>query len=59
MIRQIGLINLVGSWIPPDLRSPQLIEGAWNDWARYETFKRCVRLRSCPGQNRLLSVFHF
>ncbi|KJA20167.1 hypothetical protein HYPSUDRAFT_142671 [Hypholoma sublateritium FD-334 SS-4] len=44
MIRQIGLINLVGSWTPPDLRSPQVIEGAWNDWARYETFKRALAL---------------
>lgn len=43
MIHQIDLIQLVGSWKPLDLSSHQLVESAWNDWARYETFKRYIQ----------------
>ncbi|KAF9565095.1 hypothetical protein CPC08DRAFT_659666 [Agrocybe pediades] len=42
MIRKTGLIKLIGSWPAPDISSPQLLDSAWKDWARYETFKRAL-----------------
>ncbi|KAF8891958.1 fungal-specific transcription factor domain-containing protein [Gymnopilus junonius] len=42
MIRKTGLIKFVSSWPSPDLSSSHLLENAWRDWARYETFKRAL-----------------
>ncbi|KDR83171.1 hypothetical protein GALMADRAFT_239005 [Galerina marginata CBS 339.88] len=44
MIRKTGLIKLISSWPPPDFSSPHLLDSAWKDWARYETFKRALVL---------------
>ncbi|KAF9483553.1 hypothetical protein BDN70DRAFT_958975 [Pholiota conissans] len=44
MIRKIGLIKLVSIWAPPDLSNPHVVDSAWKDWVRYETFKRALAL---------------
>jgi len=59
MIRKTGLIKLVGSWPPPDLSSPQLLDSAWKDWSRYETFKRYVFQRSCSLVRAYLDSSNF
>ncbi|KAF9046217.1 hypothetical protein BJ165DRAFT_1345120 [Panaeolus papilionaceus] len=44
MVRKTGLIKFVGSWPPPDLSNAEMLENAWKDWARFETFKRALIL---------------
>ncbi|TFK62373.1 hypothetical protein BDN72DRAFT_848761 [Pluteus cervinus] len=44
LIRRMGLLNQIGSWIPPDLGDPHSTEIAWRDWIHYETIKRVLFL---------------
>ena len=44
MIRKTCLVKFTGSWPSPDLSNVNMLETTWRDWARYETFKRYVKL---------------
>ncbi|KAJ7616001.1 hypothetical protein FB45DRAFT_1064171 [Roridomyces roridus] len=44
MIRKKDLVQRIGRWTAPELKTPALLEVAWVEWAKYATIQRAVLL---------------
>ncbi|KAF8660900.1 hypothetical protein AX16_001529 [Volvariella volvacea WC 439] len=44
VIRRSGLLDYIGTWLPPDLSDPHTLDIAWRGWISYETIKRALWL---------------